>query len=89
MGRILNDAQCRRIKALNSKFEPYAEKGWMCEGSDAYGLCNCIFNNETNEAFWADYNGNILESDCLESTAIEYLKEMARIQGDIRKVVEN
>lgn len=86
MARILTDYQSEQIKRLNREFKPFAEKGWMCEGSDAFGLCNCIFNNETNEVFWADYNGNILDSDCLNDTSLEELKRMAAIQGKIRKI---
>ena len=86
MAKILTEMQCQRIKELNRQFRVYAERGWMCEGSDAFGLCNMIFNNETNEAFWADYNGNILDSDCMYDTPIEDPKRMAKIQGDISKV---
>ena len=86
MGIMLSEDQCMRIKQQKKKFISYAEKGWMCEGSDAFGPCNMIFNNETNEVFWADYNGNILDSDCLDDTPVEELRIMARIQGKMRKI---
>lgn len=86
MASILSEAQCKRIRQLNKEFEPYAEQGWMCEGSDSYGPCNCIFNNDTDEVFWADYHGNILEAECLDTTSEEDMENMARIQGAIRKV---
>ncbi len=89
MGKILSEEQCRKIKELNEKFRPYTEKGWMCEGSE-YGevVCNCIFNNDTDESFMADYDGNILDSTYVSSTGLNELKTMAKIQGDIRKVIE-
>lgn len=86
MANILNGSQCARIDVQRRKFKPYAKKGWMCEGSDVFGPCNAIFNNETNEVFWADYNGNILDSDCLKETPIEDIKTMAIIQGAISKI---
>lgn len=83
---ILSDEQCRKIKKLNKEFEPFAKKGWMCEGSDVYGLCNCIFNNDTDEIFWATYNGTILEDRYIKETSMDDIEEMARIQGAIRKI---
>ena len=90
MGTILSDAQCKRIKALNKEFEYYAKRGWMCEGSDKYGPCNCIFNNDTDDIFWADYDGNILEVKYpISGGPKAFLEAMAKIQGDIRKIMEN
>ena len=85
MAKILTEMQCHRVKALNRQFNTYAERGWMCEGSDRYGLCNAIFNNDTDEIFWADYNGNILEGE-IKSESLADIREMARIQGNIAKV---
>jgi hypothetical protein len=85
MGSILSEVQCQQIKRLNKRFEPYAKKGWMCEGSDKFGLCNCIFNNDTDEILWADYNGHILEAHISLATAKD-ARQMAIIQGAIRKV---
>lgn len=88
MARILSDSQCNTIKRLNKMFEPYAKKGWMCEGTDLYGADNVIFNNDTEEIFYADRNGDILVKNCLPTTPYQELKEMAQIQGVIRKVCE-
>ena len=85
MATILTEMQSQRVKALNKQFSNYAERGWMCEGSDKFGLCNAIFNNDTDEIFWADYNGNILDSE-LKATSIDVAKDMAVIQGMIRKI---
>lgn len=89
MANILSESQCQKIKALNRKFEPYAEKGWMCEGSDKYGLCNCIFNNDTDEVFWASYSGIILDEYNVKDTSLRDMTEMAKIQGDISKACRN
>lgn len=86
MGKILSSDQCKQIRALKTVFEPFAAKGWMCEGSDAYGLGNVIFNNDTEEAFWADYNGNILHADVTQISE-EDMKTMAFIHGKIRKII--
>ena len=86
MARILSETQCQRIKVLNRKFNSFADKGWMCEGSDRNGIvCNAIFNNDTDEIFWADYNGNILDS-VVKETSLDDMKSMAAIQAQIRKV---
>ena len=85
MANILSEKQCKRIKQLNKEFEPYADKGWMCEGSDKFGPCNCIFNNDTDEILWADFNGNVIEAHISLASAKD-AREMARIQGAIRKV---
>ena len=93
MATILSDAACDIIKMHNRKFAKYANKGWMCEGGEhelgngEWLPCNTIFNNDTEEFFRADYDGNILYNG-LVSTPIEDAKHMAKIQGDIRKVVE-
>ncbi len=91
MARILTPAECEKVKVIRKQFEPYAEKGWMCEGSEYDSgrriiICNCIFNNQTDEYFLADYRGNILSKD-LKRTSIEDAREMARIQGEIMNVV--
>ena len=86
MGSILSEAQSQRIRQLNKDFNRYAKRGWMCEGSDKFGPCNCIFNNDTDEVFWADYNGNILDMEYVTNEPIMNCKAMAVIQGKIRKV---
>jgi hypothetical protein len=86
MGKIVTEEECKKIKALNKQFEPFADKGWMCEGGERNGVvCNAIFNNDTDEIFWADYNGNIIDA-FVEKESAENLKAMAKIQGDIRKI---
>lgn len=87
MARILDDAQCKQIRKLNKLFEPFADKGWMCEGGERNGtICNVIFNNDTDDIFWADYRGNIIDA-FVEKVDIEELKSMAKIQADIRKII--
>lgn len=89
MAKILTDAECSVIKTLQRKFSKYAKKGWMCEGGERKGrVCNSIFNNDTDEVFWADYNGNIIDM-IVTDTPLEELKAMAKIQGDIRKILED
>ena len=79
----------KRVKELKAQFEPFAEKGWMCEGADdADGnLYNVIFNNETNESLTADYSGKIISSS-LNVTTLKDARKMADIQGNIRKTLE-
>lgn len=85
---ILPSNQCEKIKALNRKFTPYAQKGWYCEGTDdANGnLYNLIFNNDTEEWFKATYSGIVVESE-IHGTPIHEIMQMAKIQGDIRKTI--
>ncbi len=89
MARILTDAQSEQIKVLNRKFGRMFPD-WMCEGSDYAGIeCNIIFNNDTDEWFKADYNGNILDYAYIkETTSLQDMKDMAEIQGKIRKICE-
>lgn len=93
MATILSAAACDRIKSIQRKFSKYANKGWMCEGGEhqrgdgSWLPCNVIFNNDTDEFFRADYDGNILYNG-LVSTPLEEAKNMAKIQGDIRKVID-
>lgn len=85
---ILNDAQVTQVRALQRQFKPFANKGWMCEGSE-YGNtpCNAIFNNTSDEFFLAAYDGTILSSR-VTSEPIENIRRMADIQGKIRLVCQ-
>ena len=83
------DLIMKRVKELKAQFEPFAEKGWMCEGTDdADGnLYNVIFNNETDESITADHFGKIISSS-LKVTSFKDAQKMAHIKGDIRKALE-
>ncbi len=89
MAKMLDGYQNMRIKKRNREF---AERfpGWMCEGSeDSCGTpCNIIFNNETEESFLASYAGEVIETEYVKSTPRRDLEEMARIQGEIRRIAE-
>lgn len=93
MATILSEEACGAIKKIRKDFDKYADKGWMCEGGEhqrgngSWFPCNVIFNNDTDEFFRADYDGNILYNG-LVSTPLEEAKDMAKIQGEIRKVVD-
>jgi len=86
MGRMLNSAECRLIKKLREEFKPYAEKGWMSEGSDAIdraiGIC---FNNDTDESFFYDEDGNVLSPN-LTVTSVWEAEQMAKIEALISAV---
>lgn len=84
---ILTPIQCEKIRALNRKFMPYAEKGWCCEGTDdaSGNLYNLIYNNDTEEWLKATYSGHIVESEIYKTPEHEII-EMAKIQGEIRKI---
>ena len=87
MAVILNEMQAEQIKALNRQFKPYAEKGWMCEGSDAVeGAVVSIFNNDTDELFFASARGEVLEHSLIKDTPFTDLIDMARIQGRIATI---
>ena len=89
MASILSDGQIELIKLQNRKFRKYANAGWYCEGSECNGIvCNLLYNNDTDEWFYSDYNGNILDSSNVKVTNIEDVKKMATIQGRIRKISE-
>lgn len=89
MASILSDGQVELIKLQNRKFRTYAKSGWYCEGSEYNGtICNMIYNNDTDEWFYSDYDGNILDSSNVKTTSIEDMKIMADIQGRIRKISE-
>ena len=83
---ILDPLQCERLKVYRRRFNKYEKRGWMCEGSDLYGECNVIYNLSTDEIFWADYNGNILDDKDVKSTPRKDIEDMAKIQGLIRTV---
>ncbi|MCR5669653.1 MAG: hypothetical protein K6G10_01490 [Butyrivibrio sp.] len=85
MAKMLTADQGSRIKALIREFAPYADKGWLCESSDAYGPCNVFFNNDTDEMFWSDCDGNILDGD-VQTLSPYKMGAMARIQGMISKI---
>ncbi len=86
---ILGDEVTLRIKELNAAFKPFAEKGWMCEGSDDADGClySVLFNNDTDEWFRVDERGNIVAED-LSTTSMSDAKSMAVIQTNIRKTLE-
>ena len=88
MAKIISKEDCAKISAFQKAFKKYADKGWMCEGGE-YGnvCCNNLFNNDTGEFVQADYDGNILKSELFQTTQNEIL-EMAKIQGNIRRIVE-
>ena len=86
---ILSDGQVELIKLQRRKFKKYANAGWLCEGSEHNGIiCNVIYNNDADEWFYADYDGNILDSSNVKTTGIEDIKTMAEIQGRISKINE-
>lgn len=75
-----------KIKELRGKFKTFAKRGWMCEGSDVFGFeHNVFFNNDTDEMFYADYDGNILDSN-VKSESLDNIKLMAKIEGEIMKI---
>ncbi len=83
---ILSQEATDLLKAERKKFEPYAEKGWLCEGGEHGDItCNVFFNNDTDEFFRADYNGNILYN-ALKGTSLSDAKEMAKIYGKIMTI---
>ena len=88
MVTFVSDETAGVFRIIAQKFAPYANRGWMCEGStDANGRpANYIFNNRTGENIKADYDGNII-SKFLTDTPESDAKEMAQIQGDMRKVL--
>ena len=84
--QFLDKQQSKIIKELNYLFrKKYPD--WLCEGNENTkgNPCNGIFNNTTNEFFLADFDGNIISD--IEIT--DDIKDMARIQGLIRKVADN
>lgn len=93
MGIILNELQCKQIKAYRKGLAPYYEEGWMCEGGEhqrgdgSWIPCNVIFNNKTEEFFRADYYGNILYNG-LVSTSIEDAKTMGILEGKISRITK-
>ncbi len=90
MATILSDGAVSKIRNLQKKFKPYADRGWMSEGSDAIpGAVSAIFNNNTEEFFICDIDGNIISGlSNLTSITEDEAKEMAKIEGMIRKTIE-
>ena len=91
MAKILDTETCKQIRALQKEFEPYAEQGWMCEGTeyesgDRYLPGNIIFNNDLDASFVADYNGKIISSVNCHNASMEDMAAMAQIQGNIAKL---
>jgi hypothetical protein len=83
MGRILSDDQCQKIKELRSELKPYAELGWMSEGSDAIdGAVGICFNNGTDEYFYYDLNGKVLLC-AVKETSYDDVKKIASIEAAI------
>ena len=78
-----------KITELRKKFQPFADKGWDCEGSDFVKdlktiPCNILFNNRTDEYAKVTYDGVILDSN-LSVTSVLEITNMAVIQGQIMK----
>ncbi len=82
MAKILSKEVCDKIKKIRKEFEPYAEKGWMCEGGETSSgePCNAIFNNDTDGFVLADYNGGIIQcQNCDMEDAVKMADIQARI----------
>lgn len=89
MGKILSEAAVKKVNHLNKQFEPFAKKGWMCEGTEYEGKpCNGIFNNDTDEFIFGSFDGEILLTT-LSHTTVAEAKKMAQLQGAISRTVMN
>jgi len=83
MEHPLSPEAVERIRQLRSEFAPYAERGWMYEGTDGGWI---VFNNNTGERFFATESGEAQEL-CLAGTSKYVANYMAEIITGIDEVI--
>lgn len=80
MVQFLSETETQKIKECNEKLKPFAEKGWMTEGSDAMDNSILVcFNNDTDEYVFVHRNGSIISSE-LNVTSMKEAKQMAALE---------
>ena len=84
---VLSDYDSNHVKSLRKDFRPYADKGWMSEGSDAHPeACGVCFNNDTDEMFYYSFNGGVI-SPRLSETPLKEASMMTVILAKIARIV--
>lgn len=85
MAKILTPEEDAAISVRRQRERQLDVQGWDVEGADDQQ--NKFFNNRLGQMFYADYYGNITESDA-GMTFTRDMLEFIRLEGEISQIVE-